>query len=122
MKKSTSKINKLGKIKKYVIFHRTWWQHHPDCYGDLIADSQATKHIVGFADTVAHARQMCKDWNKSFYTVGSEVDDDGYVNPRIDYSLTGEGTGTKDKERKLLGDQAEYTESAQVKLLNRTIQ
>ena len=49
-------------MKKYLIFHREWWQENP-AWPNGLEPCIGKPSKIGEADTKAEAREMCRKWN-----------------------------------------------------------
>jgi hypothetical protein len=50
------------KLKRFRVFHRTWWRKNAD-WPDGREPGVGKSHHVGWANTEAHARHLCRRWN-----------------------------------------------------------
>ena len=63
--------------RRFEVFHRTWWRNNPDWPDGREPGVGQSRHI-GWAQTEARARYMCRQWNASH--------DAGPLSDRAEYS------------------------------------
>ena len=65
------------KLKRFEVFHRTWWRRNPE-WPDGREPGVGKSHHVGWANTEAHARHLCRRWNAT-HTPGPLSDQAEYT-------------------------------------------
>lgn len=56
----------MTQLKKYIVFSRRWWKDNPEWPNGLEPDASGKRKFIAYADYEDEAREMCKEWNKSY--------------------------------------------------------